>query len=495
MFIKGWKLSTGRAAARLCLALLSVLAGGWAAPADAQDPVKLEVVSSARAVGVGAAVTLEVTLRAADNSVAKAPKPMEVQFDVAAPFGQSALGSVSFAPGQSSVQIPLQVTAPGMWSVRALNKELLEGGAIILGKPPKEQGALPAEEPQEVAAAEPLAPGDDADPLTRGLDDVIAPGGGVPAAEEPPVDVNVNVAVALPTAPPRAVGWIRLAATPERRFLANGKDAATITVILEDAPDGAVQDIQIQFLPSLGTVSPNPLIIPKGEVVAFATLTAAEVGKSKVRIASVRPRLEVGRGPELEVSFAPPISQIQVSASPPDSSLLDVPEIVVALKDADGQTVATDEPRTVALRLEEGNGEVQPVQVEIAAGKFEGRAKFMPWWMGATRVVAVTPNLIERTATLNVMLPTLLIALTAAGGLVGGIIAFWTNRSRWWRVVIGAFAGFVLYWAMIFGLLQSVPRNVALNPLSAFAVALIGGYVGPQLLGMLAKKFGITIGK
>lgn len=491
MFMKGWKFRTGRATARVCLMLLFGLVGGWSAAAGAQDPVKLEVVSSAPSVDTGAAVTLEVTLRAADNSVAQAPKPMEVQFDVAAPFGQSALGSVTFAPGQSTLQIPLQVTAPGMWSVRALNGELLEGGTIVLGKPPKEQGALPAEQPSEVAAADGAATADDSDVVTRGLDGVITPGAGAPASGEPSVDV----AVAVPTTAPRTVGWLRIAATPERRFLADGKDTATITVILEDAPDGAAQNIQIQFLPSLGIVTPNPLIIPKGEVVAFATLTAAEVGKSKVRVASVRPRLEVERGPELEVSFAPPISQMQVSASPPDSSLLDVPEIVVALKNADGQTVATDEPRTIALRLEEGNGEVQPVQVEIAAGKFEGRAKFMPWWMGATKVVAVTPNLIERSATLTVQLPTLLIALTAAGGLVGGIIAFWTNRSRWWRVVIGAFAGFVLYWAMIFGLLQSIPRNVALNPLSAFAVALIGGYVGPQLLGMMAKKFGITIGK
>lgn len=491
MFFDGWKLRTGRAAARFGIMLFAGLVSGQAVPAAAQDPVKLEVVSSVPAVGVGAAVTLEITLRAADNSAAPAPKPMEVQFDVAAPFGQSSLGSVSFAPGQSSVRIPLQVTAPGMWSVRALNKELLEGGTIILGKPLKEQGALPKpEQPGEVVAVSPGATGDP-EVVTRGLDDVIAPGAGVPAAAQSSQDV----AVALPTAPVRATGWIRLAATPERRFLADGKDSATITAILEDAPDGAAQDIQIQFLPSLGTVTPNPLIIPKGEVVAFATLSAAEVGTSKVRVASVRPRLDVARGPELEVSFAPPISQMQVSASPPDSSLLDLPEIVVALKNADGHTVATDEPRTIALRLEEGNGEVQPVQVEIAAGQFEGRAKFMPWWMGATRVVAVTPNLIERSATFNVQLPILLIALTAAGGLVGGIIAFWTNRSRWWRVVIGLFAGFVLYWAMIFGLLQSIPRNVALNPLSAFAVALIGGYIGPQILGMMARKFGITVGK
>jgi hypothetical protein len=112
--------------------------------------------------------------------------------------------------------------------------------------------------------------------------------------------------------------------------------------------------------------------------------------------------------------------------------------------------------------------------------------------MGTTTVAAATPAILTKSTTLRVMLPTLLIALTAAGGLVGGVIAFWTKRTRWWRVVIGLFTGFILYWAMIFGLLQSVPRAMALNPLSAFAVAIIGGYIGPQLLGVMAKRFGVA---
>jgi hypothetical protein len=47
---------------------------------------------------------------------------------------------------------------------------------------------------------------------------------------------------------------------------------------------------------------------------------------------------------------------------------------------------------------------------------------------------------------------------------------------------------------MIFGLLQSIPRAAALNPLSAFAVAIIGGYMGPQLLGIMAQRFGVGPG-
>jgi cyanate permease len=106
-------------------------------------------------------------------------------------------------------------------------------------------------------------------------------------------------------------------------------------------------------------------------------------------------------------------------------------------------------------------------------------------------VAAATPAILTKSTTLRVSLPILLIALTAVGGLIGGVMAFWTKRTRWWRIVIGLFTGFVLYWAMIFGLLQSIPRAAALNPLSAFAVAIIGGYMGPQLLGIMAQRFGV----
>jgi len=379
--------------------------------------------------------------------------------------------------------VPLQVSAPGVWSVRAINGELLEGGTAILGKPLGGQSTAPADpSPAEIAMES-----GDGDVLTRGLGGVIgedlAPGAGVPD--------GVDVALAVPTATMQPPASILLTATPERRFLANGQDRATIRAfILENAADA---DIRIQLVASLGTVSPNPLIIPKGDFVGEATLIANEVGHSKLRVIATQPQVKVKNDSALEVDFAPPITRLEVLASPPNTSLLETPQIIVQLKNADGQPVAADEPRSISLHLQEGNGEIQPVEIEIPKGKFEGRAAFMPWWMGSTTVVANTPNLLDRSTTLTVKLPTLLIALTAAGGLIGGIIAFWTNRARWWRVVIGLFAGFVLYWAMIFGLLQSIPRGVALNPLSAFAVALIGGYIGPQILGVIAKKFGITV--
>jgi hypothetical protein len=98
-----------------------MLASTPLSPAVAQErlPVKLEIVPSAHAVDVGAGVTLDVILRAADNAFAAAPKQLSVQLEVNAPSGPVALPNVVIPAGQRAAQVRLQVTAPGMWSVRA----------------------------------------------------------------------------------------------------------------------------------------------------------------------------------------------------------------------------------------------------------------------------------------------------------------------------------------------------------------------------------------
>ena len=469
--------------------IAAMLASGGFLPAAAQErlPVKLEIVPSAHAVDVGSGVTLDVILRAADNGPATAPKELSVQLEVKAPSGPVALPNLVIAAGQSAAQVQLQVDAPGMWAVHARNSELLEGGTVIYGKPAGLHSELTGSQSQPAQAPAPppleVALNGEQALQTRGIDDLMREqsAGGNSAGTE--------VAVAAPTATAGGAATVVLATSPDRRLLADGQDAATVYAFLRTG--AASEDIRIQLVASLGTISPNPLVIRKGEFSGQATLVADRVGQARIRYVAEQPQVAIEASPDMLVDFAPAITQLQLRASPPEVSLLDAPQIVVELQDAAGRVVATDEPRRISLYLEKGNGEITPVEVEVAKDEATGRASFTPWWMGTTTVAAATPAILTKSTTLRVTLPTLLIALTAAGGLVGGVMAFWTKRTRWWRVVIGLFTGFVLYWAMIFGLLESVPRAVALNPLSAFAVAIIGGYMGPQLLGVLAQRFGV----
>src|SRR5262245_7504380 len=134
----GWRsVSTRRLVRSWRVAILAALAAGQLSPVAAGDtlPVKLEIVPSANAVEVGDSVILNVVLRGADNAVAVAPRAFNVRFEMKTPSGTEALPNAVIRAGQSVAQIQLQVTAPGIWAVRASNKELLEGGTVISAKP------------------------------------------------------------------------------------------------------------------------------------------------------------------------------------------------------------------------------------------------------------------------------------------------------------------------------------------------------------------------
>ena len=152
----------------------------------------------------------------------------------------------------------------------------------------------------------------------------------------------------------------------------------------------------------------------------------------------------------------------------------------------------------------EGNGNIRVAgrfkgnvnvkgELTIEPGKFEARTTFLPTWRGKVDISASTPNLPITTFPLTVTLPVLTLVLTAVGGLAGGLIAFWTGKdSKWWRIAIGFITGFVLYWAFVFGVLTVLPRAAVLNPLSAFVLSTLGGWLGTEVFTQILKRFGLA---
>jgi hypothetical protein len=280
-------------------------------------------------------------------------------------------------------------------------------------------------------------------------------------------------------------------------LLADGKDAATIHLFYGSEEGFAPSDIRVRLFNSSGNLTPQAPVITQGEDYSEAKLTSSQVGTITVEFLGATPPLPAPAERQLQIKFGPAITQLDLNASPPAITLVDKSDLIVRLLNETGTPIATDTARIISFAIEKGRGEIEQKEFKIPAGRFEGRTSFLPTWIGDVSISAATPDLQPATlpVPIKVTLPLMPLTLSALGGLAGGIIAYWTGKnSKWWRIAIGLITGFVLYWAFIFGVLNMVPRAIVLNPLSAFALSTLGGWLGTEVFTQLLKRLGLGTG-
>jgi hypothetical protein len=402
--------------------------------------IKLIIQAATQSVRASEKFEIEVALRDANDQAVPASKDMLVEINARTGSDSVVMtAAVTIKAGSSSEQVRVSLPEAGLIYVWAWHDELLTGGLDFLVKKPTAPESLQA-------------------PFTL----------------------------------PRPI--ITLRYSPQRRFLADGQDHALIQAFLLNADEIAGTEIRLRLFNSAGEMAPPPpLVIQPGSDIGASTLTSNKIQTVKVELLSTTPAAELQGQKEFNISFTPPITQLDLKASPPVITLVDHAELLVRLLDKDNNPVATDEPRLISLAIDAGRGEIDSKELTIEPGKFEARTVFMPTWRGEVVVSASTPNLPITTFPLKVTLPLLTLVLTAVGGLAGGVIAFWTGKdSKWWRIAIGLITGFVLYWAFVFGVLTVLPRTVVLNPLSAFVLSTLGGWLGTEVFAQILKRFGLV---
>jgi len=264
--------------------------------------------------------------------------------------------------------------------------------------------------------------------------------------------------------------------SPDRRFLADGKDAVTVQAFLLTEPASA--DIRLNLFDSSGAMRPAPLLIPKGSDIGHASLTFNQPGMVTVEFLGSVPSLKIEGDKKLQIPFMPPITHFALEASPPAISMVDTADLIVSLRDDQGRPVACDTVRHVAFAIESGRGELAQKEVDIAAGQFEARTSFQPAWMGRTQISAATPNLWTVSAPVQVSTPAFLLVCSIAGGLAGGYFSYMKRkRSGQRRIGIGIVTGFIFYWGCLFLGLAAIGHAVVVNPLSAFVLSTFGGWM------------------
>lgn len=55
--------------------------------------------------------------------------------------------------------------------------------------------------------------------------------------------------------------------------------------------------------------------------------------------------------------------------------------------------------------------------------------------------------------------------------------------------MIGTITGLVFYWALAFGILPYIPKEIVANVASLFVLSVLGGWAGPRVFDLIFKKF------
>ncbi len=454
-----------------CLLLGAATASAQVRRLQEIKPVKLAIKTDLPSYALGAKAAVEVFLHDVNNKPLKAAKEHIIEIELRASFSNQLKKKMqdTIKVGETSAKFTLPLEELGVFNIHASHlaklPEFLPDDTVIRVRPAIRSLQRPR-----------------------------------PGAWMPGLDLRFAGAGLLAFPPPfqripSQETTLLLKSSPQRTLLADGKDTATIHLFYYSPEGIAPADIRVRLFNSGGTLKPQPVVtIPQGDDYGQATLTSDKIGTITVEyLGSLPINLPPQAEKKIDIIFGPPITQIELNISPPAITLVDQSDLIVRLLDEKGTPIATDSPRQIALAIDKGRGEIEKEEFEIPAGRSESRTSFFPTWMGDVEISAATPDLRPTTAPLKVSPPLLPLSLSALGGLAGGVIAFWTRQnSKWWRIIIGLIAGFVLYWAFIFGVLNFVSRAIVLNPLSAFALSALGGWLGTEVFVQILKRFGLS---
>ena len=434
-----------RAQRLVCLALLIPISFLGAS----RRPVKLAAGISTQSIESGEKVVAHVALLDAANQPVSAPKSLPILLQARQASGKvDKLGAVTIEAGQLSKRTVVSVPGSGLVYIWAKNPELLPGGQFVqVRKAEKEKPARP------------------------------------PSITAPKPEMGAPAPPSL-----RARPRITLRFSPDRPFLADGRDAATIQAFLVGPNEAISANILLNLYDSSHSMAPVPLQIPAGLANGESVLTCSTPGPVTVEFLGSAPQTDFDGEKKLKIQFMPPITRLALRASPPRISLVERAELIATLTNEQGLPIAAAAPRIVAFSIESGHAQIGRQQMEIAAGQFEARTTLTPQWAGAAKVSVSTPNLLTASAPVQVSLPVGLLLCSMAGGLIGGVLSPRTRRKAdKWRSAIGVATGFLLYWACIFLGLSNLSRALVLNPLSALAISAIGGWLQMQVFSSVSR--------
>jgi hypothetical protein len=461
-------------------ALITLLIGALTATtawSQQRKPFKLWITVPPKVHWVGDSATVWIEVRDTANKSTPVRKTTTVGVTLKTPTGKVEPQKVQIEKDRSMAEITLDLPEAGLNDVRATNPTLMTGQNVInvfapspgrakgkrsTARPPK----VPHHTSHKYAHLKHFA--------------IVAPNSNVAKAAKAP-----GVA---PVVPSEGI-VIALRITPERKLLADEIDTAMIHAFLTAPAPTLDREVKVYLYSGDESPEPNPIVIHAGENEGTATFRSAHAGLVKIVAKYAEPKARFDpRGGAIQATFGPPITAINV-IRPPLVWLFGSSKLDVQLVDPEGVMVKTDEPRNVVISISRGSGEILPSSFSIPKGESHKTVRFLPVETGSIRLLAATPELNPQPVDFDVTWPVSLLLWSVLGGALGGVAAL-TRRRRWW-VLLAVISGPALYWGLAYaGVLARMPTS-ALNPFPAVIIAMVGGYLGPEVFGILAKAYGL----
>jgi hypothetical protein len=449
--------------------------------------IRIELAPKRDTYSVGEDPALTLRLIDPQGHPVQAPKDFTITVAATVKGANPITRSVRIAKGQTTQEFALKIgssNVTGAVQIRATHPELVEGGAVLYVAPKKRSGRTRPYDSFDASVGV-LAP-----PWTRAVDDgVISLFDVVPARFQPG---EGKCMPSMFVAPGSAK--------------ADGQDSAEVTIVEE-----VTMNTAFFLTTTVGTLDPNPIVIKAGQTLGKARISSEIAKEAVISCAKVVPPFATSGVEPVHIAFKQPVNLYELKVAPPKIYWVDKTEIIVTLLRAPKVSVKTDDPVSISLHRDSGNGEIQPETIEIKAGEFEGRSTFLPYKKGLVRISAVIPNFVSDSVDFEVTaLPYLMFMLPSFGGICGGLVAS-TRRpagkpggrrasspptnKRLERtlvsVMIGLLTGTLLHWAFVFNLVPALPRAVVMNQFSWFVLPAIGGWLGTKVFDVVLKVVGI----
>ena len=245
-----------------------------------------------------------------------------------------------------------------------------------------------------------------------------------------------------------------------------------------------------------GEITPNPIIIKKGEYFAEAHwISGSPVKKATVSIAGIQPALPVQGAKAASINFVEAVTGVAFFNPPTTMSIVDQSDLHARFYDISGNFVRTSDKRSVTVSTSSPILKFDPNNQDT---DWDFATNLTPTGWGTAKIEVATPGYPPFTHTLVITYVGVML-LCIAGGLLGSLGDILTNRetARGWRILarlmVGALAAIVACWAYVIVGLPQVPTGILHSRIAVLGVSLVGGWAGIIAVRKVGKMLGLEI--